>query len=52
VIVVPDAVAVPWLAADATETEIAVPPERLNVIGVAAFAGTVAVTFEATGGPR
>jgi hypothetical protein len=30
---VPLAVAVPWLAAEATATLVAVPPERFSVIG-------------------
>jgi hypothetical protein len=32
---VPLAVAVPWLAAEATVTLVAVPPERLRVMGFA-----------------
>ena len=47
---VPLAVAVPWLACVATATETAVPPLRLSVIGLLVeLKATVALTAPATG---
>ena len=47
---VPLAVAVPWLAAEATATLVAAPPPRLSVIGLALLlAATVALTALAVG---
>ena len=47
---VPLAVAVPWLAAVATVTLVAVPPPRLKVMGLALLlAATVALAALATG---
>jgi len=47
---VPLAVAVPWLAPDATATLVAAPPDRLSVIGFAVESyATVALTAPATG---
>jgi len=47
---VPFAVAVPWVAADATVTLAAAPPERFSVIGLLVeLKATVAVTTPATG---
>ena len=47
---VPLAVAVPWLAALATATLVAAPPLRFSVIGLALLlAATVALTAPATG---
>ena len=47
---VPLAVAVPWLAAEATATLVAAPPPRLSVIGLALLlAATVALTALAIG---
>ena len=46
----PLAVAMPWLAADATATLVAAPPPRLKVMGLALLlAATVALTALATG---
>ena len=48
---VPLAVTVPWLAAEATATLVGPPPERLRVIGLAVlFAATVTLDAPATGG--
>ena len=48
---VPLAVAVPWLAALATATLVAAPPLRLRVIGLALLlAATVALRAPASGG--
>ena len=48
---VPLAVAVPWLAALDTATLVAAPPLRLSVIGLALLlAATVALTAKAVGG--
>ncbi|MNN21340.1 hypothetical protein D3C81_1346570 [compost metagenome] len=45
-------VAAPWLAADATATEVAAPPLRFSVIGLALLPyATVALTLPATGAP-
>ena len=47
---VPLAVAVPWLAAEATATLVAAPPPRLSVIGLALLlAATVVLTAPAVG---
>ncbi|CAM3254457.1 hypothetical protein JAB1_24160 [Janthinobacterium sp. MP5059B] len=48
---VPLTVAVPWPAAEATATDVAAPPLRFRVIGLALLPyATVALTAPATGG--
>ncbi|KKO61038.1 hypothetical protein VM94_04808 [Janthinobacterium sp. KBS0711] len=49
-ILLPLAVAVPWPAAEATATDVAAPPLRFRVIGLALLPyATVALTAAATG---